>query len=957
MKTQLRDLFVFMALITCELTMLNAQHYEFYGTTLRGEFNPDTIHNAGKCDSVITVNPTLQCNEFYGYASKDSTAGTIYKTDAHGDNFTTVYSFIPENMGIHPQGNLCASPDGKFYGVTSDGGIHDGGVIFEWDTSGNTYKLKYSFTKYNEEGYSPNGLLVNAGNGKLYGTTSNGGETGNGILFEYDPATGAYSKKLDFKSRNHSSNPTPGYLVTDQKGKFYVMAYLKAPYDSCVLFKFDPETGTYDNKFDINDLDIIGISPFGSLVQATNGKLFGKNREDFYYGHEVLFSWDTTENQYTKLYDLVVQNGDNGSLIQSSNGKIYGTDLSGIFEWDIETKTFTQKYTIEDEYKKYGTLIQASNGKIYGNTYTELFEWNPVTNLFLRKFTFDGTEKGSQPTGSFILIDNDKIVGLTQEGGSDGSGVLYEWNINSEIFTKKIDFNYSENGRNPSGSLIQVNNEKLFGTTAYGGKYGDGVLFEWDIPTRTLIKKADFNRQQTGRYPAGFLVQSDNGKLIGVTRWDRSTPVIFEWNPSDSTLSGKYDFCLDGNDSCGISDNDEVIPSGSLVKTKTGRIFGITWNARDHNSGGIFEWDPLISTLTNKSDRAFSYFPLIASNDGKLYGNNSSIFSWDPNTNIVTRKIDYFDYSYCFDLTSPLLEYNDKFYGILSDVGCEEDGGLFYEWDTVSNIITKKTWYSALARSSEDDSPLLRSGNGKIYGTGRNGLFEWDPSNDVLITKPANGSKPYGGLIEIKRITYSTIYVNACNSFISPDGKQVWVKSGFYLDTIPGIRGCDSVIHVNLTIVSPDTSIRMDQGVIRSNATGATYQWINCDDGNSPLEGETHQTFTASADGNYAVIVSQNGCIDTSACLTVVMTALPDNTFKHNITLYPNPTDGTFTIDLGSTYPSAVITITQPDGRVVREEYILNARYKDLQISEAPGTYIVKITADKQNAVFKILKK
>ncbi len=75
------------------------------------------------------------------------------------------------------------------------------------------------------------------------------------------------------------------------------------------------------------------------------------------------------------------------------------------------------------------------------------------------------------------------------------------------------------------------------------------------------------------------------------------------------------------------------------------------------------------------------------------------------------------------------------------------------------------------------------------------------------------------------------------------------------------------------------------------------------------------------------------------------------------MTLYPNPTEGSFTIDLGSIYPKAAIMLTQPDGRVVYKDYIVNSRYKDLQISEACGPYVVTITTDNQTAVFKLLKK
>jgi uncharacterized repeat protein (TIGR03803 family) len=344
--------------------------------------------------------------------------------------------------------------------------------------------------------------------------------------------------------------------------------------------------------------------------------------------------------------------------------------------------------------------------------------------------------------------------------------------------------------------------------------------------------------------------------------------------------------------------------------------------------------------------------------------------------------------------------------------------GSIYEWDTTFNFATVRIWNTDLYLSQELDSPMLLADNGKIYGTSSGGgkydkgtLFEYDPVTNIFETKnyfnSNNGSVPYGGLIELKHCRSGVLYAEsfcnytspsgkytwtntgihrdtipngsggdsiinvhltikntitstispvACESYTSPSGK-LWTRSGQYIDTISSGSGCDSVITVNLTILSADASVTQDQSVLTANASGAAYQWINCDNGNAPLEGETNQTFTAGTDGNYAVIVSENGCIDTSVCLSVSITGLIVNTFRHSITLYPNPSDGSFSIDLGNIYPYAEITITGMDGRIIRKDNIINSRFKDLQLSESPGPYMVMITTGNERAVFKILRK
>lgn len=73
--------------------------------------------------------------------------------------------------------------------------------------------------------------------------------------------------------------------------------------------------------------------------------------------------------------------------------------------------------------------------------------------------------------------------------------------------------------------------------------------------------------------------------------------------------------------------------------------------------------------------------------------------------------------------------------------------------------------------------------------------------------------------------------------------------------------------------------------------TGTTYQWVDCDNANSPIAGATGQSFTPTVDGNYAVQLTTNGCESTSACY-VFTTPLSTGSFNDNpsVRLIPNPT-------------------------------------------------------------------
>src|SRR5690606_39110319 len=77
--------------------------------------------------------------------------------------------------------------------------------------------------------------------------------------------------------------------------------------------------------------------------------------------------------------------------------------------------------------------------------------------------------------------------------------------------------------------------------------------------------------------------------------------------------------------------------------------------------------------------------------------------------------------------------------------------------------------------------------------------------------------------------------------------------------------------------INADNTVTNNSPTLTSNAIGATYQWIDCDNGNVPISGETNQSFTATGNGNYAVEVTQNGCTATSLCTMVNIVGVGNN--------------------------------------------------------------------------------
>jgi hypothetical protein len=117
----------------------------------------------------------------------------------------------------------------------------------------------------------------------------------------------------------------------------------------------------------------------------------------------------------------------------------------------------------------------------------------------------------------------------------------------------------------------------------------------------------------------------------------------------------------------------------------------------------------------------------------------------------------------------------------------------------------------------------------------------------------------------------------------------------------------------------PDTSVVQNGNQLAAVfvTTETNYQWVDCDNGFSALNGETNQTFTASNSGNYALVISENGCADTSACYNVMVVGLDEEADKEPVLLlYPNPSAGQFQLISDSKFPLEV-TVFNVVGQMV----------------------------------------
>lgn len=194
----------------------------------------------------------------------------------------------------------------------------------------------------------------------------------------------------------------------------------------------------------------------------------------------------------------------------------------------------------------------------------------------------------------------------------------------------------------------------------------------------------------------------------------------------------------------------------------------------------------------------------------------------------------------------------------------------------------------------------------------------------------------------------STMTEFACETY-SLNG-MAYTNSGLYHQNYSSFAGCDSTYTLNLTIDEVNTSITQSTFWLCSNQNGVQYQWIDCANNFALLPGETNQVFYPSSNGVYAAIITNpSGCFDTSACFIFTNLAIANNSFNNSISIYSNPFSTVTTIIFALEQKNTIIKITNMLGTEIK---VINFTGNELQIEKeevSNGIYFVQITDENKN--------
>ncbi|WMI70226.1 LamG-like jellyroll fold domain-containing protein [Mangrovimonas sp. YM274] len=177
--------------------------------------------------------------------------------------------------------------------------------------------------------------------------------------------------------------------------------------------------------------------------------------------------------------------------------------------------------------------------------------------------------------------------------------------------------------------------------------------------------------------------------------------------------------------------------------------------------------------------------------------------------------------------------------------------------------------------------------------------------------------------------------------------------------------GNDGVLN-NFTL-SGDTSnwgeghglVSLMDATLTATQTGAAYQWVDCDNDNAVVDGATAQTFAPETSGNYAVEITVDGCVTTSACMAVDVNSLGvEETLMDNMKVYPNPTSGDLNVNLNGVYENVQVQLVSITGKVVGQYQFDNTNGFAIDLNNInSGLYFLNLKADNLDAAtIKVVK-
>lgn len=222
---------------------------------------------------------------------------------------------------------------------------------------------------------------------------------------------------------------------------------------------------------------------------------------------------------------------------------------------------------------------------------------------------------------------------------------------------------------------------------------------------------------------------------------------------------------------------------------------------------------------------------------------------------------------------------------------------------------------------------------------------------DQLVVSPNSCDSILRHEFIVHPASYTTGIMDVCKGDDVFFGNGVLVVSNIQQDSVvetvlQSFYGCDSMVNIYVNVVEINNLVTEIGNQLIAQEVNSSYQWIDCDNNFASIPGQQFSVFTPVINGNYAVVLNNNVCIDTSDCYLFDF-YLSVNELDYSISISPNPTKGHTVLNFGRTIESADILVYSSEGRKIFESAVKGIEKYDLDLSSFEnGTYFVRISIE-----------
>ena len=567
----------------------------------------------------------------------------------------------------------------------------------------------------------------------------------------------------------------------------------------------------------------------------------------------------------------------------------------------INVTTNTVVATITVGVEPLGVSVSSDGTKVYTTNYSHpntVEVISTTTNTVSASITV-----GSNPAGLCVSPDGSKVYVANVNSNSVS---VINTGTNTVSATVPVDYGPWSVSVSPDGSKVYVGN--YFGNSV-------SVINTVNNVVSTIIP--------LGFYPTALCVSPDGSKIY-VANWNNNTVNVIDTITNTVTITIPV-----GSGPNGIS----ISPDGS-------KVYVTNWG-----DSSVSVINTAIESVSSTIAVGRQPFGISVTPDGSevyVASGDSSVNIINTTTNTVSATItvgygpaafgNFISPHTICDALQPVITANGN------TTFCQGNSVIL-----TSSVSAHYVWYNNTGTTQT--ITVFNPGNYFVDIIDSNNCFAQSAITAVTVIPS-----------DIQNITASICHGD---SYTFPDGiisSVDTVETSYFT----GMNTCDSIIVTTLTVIIVDTSVSVYIPMLMANFTDADgFQWINCNT-MSLIPGAVFQNYTAVANGSYAVIVTYQGCSDTSSCYDILSVGVNGISNQNNlVTLYPNPTSGTFTLSYNSqlSIQNSQLKIYDVLGQEVYTQAITNPNQTTITISQlSNGVYFYQLTNNTETYRGKFVK-